>query len=870
MGFEICNFSDLKEGNAIFEKMRKSIDLKRLVPVLGSGFSFNFHTNGGRVPSVDDLKSEMVRLLKECEEYECTSEEELRAAELSELADALLPILEKCADSMEVDKEKTTVLSHFLKYMEDNFYQVRSVPNHIKEFLKCEWPYLYTLNYDDAIEKTIGVENCEIVITYSDLNRTWLDTRTCVIKLHGDVHRLLQTKDLHFCILNKKQYLESITSKENKALMEWLKTDYTSKDLLFIGCGLNNEIDFLFAEGVAKASKLSDTASENSFYIYYDKNPDKGIGFSEHTRLANHGISNIIRVKPEEMEAFYKLIHSLYQNSKKIERTDKLERYRDTVFTTMASYELSSNLPYIFENTSLWKKDGSRTVCFPQFFTPRTISSEIVLGVENGVSITIMAGNRFSGKTYALLEIVDLLQKRRKTVYYINDTAITDGMLERMVSYKDVVFVFDSGSISNLQLQTKFLEKVGRLKENSIQVICAVNRSDRNFAKKVQGEYLQKTGIEVYCISPKLDDVELKDINEKLGKLTMTSRRRSETFLDYAIRLEKAMFNDYSKILPDTHVINDLDMLRCVLLLSNNGYIDSAMAARFNVMDELSLLCNMAEIAVQKDYLSELEISSSNHSGIKYVSNSLYWLYRCLSDYAKESNNYANIAAEIVNIVELYIAWYNSMETRKPYEVYEAIKPYYYLDTLQTMFFFDSPSKGSIVLPHIIYSKLRTVLNGEYQFLHQTAKCELRYSQQLGLKTPVGRKLLEEANIIIDRALELAEKSQNANRQYTLTHMNVTKALILTNYLRYVKDSTDRSVMHLRTAINSYYYFYVEYNEYSADLTGSELTDTRWFMEQFAIEPHEFRKLIVEKEYQQKVQDVLSAYYKKPITVMWK
>ena len=214
--------------------------------------------------------------------------------------------------------------------------------------------------------------------------------------------------------------------------------------------------------------------------------------------------------------------------------------------------------------------------------------------------------------------------------------------------------------------------------------------------------------------------------------------------------------------------------------------------------------------------------------------------------------------------------YFNSMETRKPYEVYEAIKPYYYLDTLQTMFFFDSPSKGSIVLPHIIYSKLRTVLNGEYQFLHQTAKCELRYSQQLGLKTPVGRKLLEEANIIIDRALELAEKSQNANRQYTLTHMNVTKALILTNYLRYVKDSTDRSVMHLRTAINSYYYFYVEYNEYSADLTGSELTDTRWFMEQFAIEPHEFRKLIVEKEYQQKVQDVLSAYYKKPITVMWK
>ena len=476
-------------------------------------------------------------------------------------------------------------------------------------------------------------------------------------------------------------------------------------------------------------------------------------------------------------------------------------------------------------------------------------------------------------------QIVQLLEKwtNLQIEYYFNKPAL--GMSG---NWNHCIQLASTGYVALLHdddfLYSNYLDEVAKVMKSKLRFDvlfwdndeCAVNRSDRNFAKKVQGEYLQKTGIEVYCISPKLDDVELKDINEKLGKLTMTSRRRSETFLDYAIRLEKAMFNDYSKILPDTHVINDLDMLRCVLLLSNNGYIDSAMAARFNVMDELSLLCNMAEIAVQKDYLSELEISSSNHSGIKYVSNSLYWLYRCLSDYAKESNNYANIAAETVNIVELYIAWYNSMETRKPYEVYEAIKPYYYLDTLQTMFFFDSPSKGSIVLPHIIYSKLRTVLNGEYQFLHQTAKCELRYSQQLGLKTPVGRKLLEEANIIIDRALELAEKSQNANRQYTLTHMNVTKALILTNYLRYVKDSTDRSVMHLRTAINSYYYFYVEYNEYSADLTGSELTDTRWFMEQFAIEPHEFRKLIVEKEYQQKVQDVLSAYYKKPITVMWK
>ena len=40
----------------------------------------------------------------------------------------------------------------FSTYMEGHFTGVRDLPNECVQLLNCAWRYMYTLNYDDAIE----------------------------------------------------------------------------------------------------------------------------------------------------------------------------------------------------------------------------------------------------------------------------------------------------------------------------------------------------------------------------------------------------------------------------------------------------------------------------------------------------------------------------------------------------------------------------------------------------------------------------------------------------------------------------------------------------------------------------------------------
>ena len=860
---KVFKFSELVVGNEAYDKMRESIIKGRMVPVLGSGFSCGFKTEHGVVPTVKELKEKIAHILKTSDDYSDYEIDELVTLGLSRLSDAFLRILTEQGDGKEI-----IAPDEFLSYMEECFYKVAGIPSYIRKFLKCEWDYIYTLNYDDAIEGILG--DYEIIVPYRKLNKEWLRSKKCLIKLHGDVHELLSTKEMKYCILSKKQYLKSITSSENQNLMEWLQSDYASKDLLFIGCGLNGEYDFLFADDNRKTSKLSYDASDNSFYIYYDCHPETDISLEEWTSFRDYGIKNIIRVLPDEIPKFYSMVSDLFKEKNSIQGSDKFEKYRNFTFEQINSCDLRSNLPYVFENKALLADSKDNIILLPHFFIHRTVSSQIVDSFERGISICILAGNRFSGKTYALLDIVNELQKKHRTVYYIHDKSIPDRMFNYILQCKQSVFVFDCGTIKSRQFQNFIVDNLKVIKENSIQIVYAVNRSDRSFSKVIHIEENIKDDVTYYPISTILNPDELKNFNSKIAELTIVERKEKDTFLDYALRIENARLTDCKSILPTANVIDDSNMLKCILLLANCGFLDTAMANRFDIIDELVMLCEKSEQAVQKDYLSDFELVNPTHSGVKYVSNSLYWLYRCLSTYAKESTNYGVIAETIVEIVKTYMELYRRPDGIVDYEVYQEIKPYYYLDTLQLMFFFDSISKGSITLPNTIYTQLRSILKDQYQFLHQTAKCKLRYSQQLGLGSEDGKYELEDANLIIDRAIELAQKSRNDNKQYTLTHMNVTKALILTNYLRYFKDiSPEKQMEQLLIAIDCYHYFYVEFSNYSADLTDNELSDVKWFMEKLFTNPAPFRTLITDQEHRNKVEGILNAYYGKRISIGW-
>ena len=380
----IYRFADVVDGTDVYEKIKDAIINNRMIPVLGSGFSYGFKANNGTVPSVNDLKEKIKQELTEDEEYDEYDAEELERFDLSRLSDMFMQLLEEHSDGDKVFAPKS-----FLKYMEDHFYNVHDCPNYIKSFLRCDWEYLYTLNYDDTIEKTLP--EYEVVVPYRNLNQKWLKEKKCVIKLHGDVHTMLSCKEMKYCTLSKSQYLNSITSSENKDLMEWLQDDCSSKDLLFIGCSLSGEYDFLFAEGTKRVSQLSYDASENSFYIYYDCDPEGKIPLYVRSDLGNYGIKNIIRVTPDEMPEFYSLICEFFKEKASIQKEDKLEKYRNFVFEQLTSCDLACNLPYIFENKSLLANPRNNTILFHYFYTHRTVSKNIINALERGIPVCIIA-----------------------------------------------------------------------------------------------------------------------------------------------------------------------------------------------------------------------------------------------------------------------------------------------------------------------------------------------------------------------------------------------------------------------------------------------------------------------------------------------
>lgn len=64
-----------------------------------------------------------------------------------------------------------------------------------KSFFSIEWPYIYSLNIDDAVEG-----NCQYtgkILPFRNVNEDFYDREKCIIKLHGDIEELLKYNDAY-------------------------------------------------------------------------------------------------------------------------------------------------------------------------------------------------------------------------------------------------------------------------------------------------------------------------------------------------------------------------------------------------------------------------------------------------------------------------------------------------------------------------------------------------------------------------------------------------------------------------------------------------------------------------------------------------
>ena len=216
---EIVRYEDVKD------ELLSNLKRKSLLPVLASGFTRNSTAFNGFVPSGEEHRLYMIEQLANFGFTDHDLETLKITHKYSEVYDIYCRVEDK---------------SVIKKYFKDHFTYVRLEENK-RKFLSIPWPYIYTLNLDDAIEKNSDYD-C-VVCCNRHVEPGIFDSAKCVVKLHGDVWEEIKYTDGNGVICSTVQYSASV--EDNKDLLQRLKQDGLYHNLIFIGCSLTDEFDLL-------------------------------------------------------------------------------------------------------------------------------------------------------------------------------------------------------------------------------------------------------------------------------------------------------------------------------------------------------------------------------------------------------------------------------------------------------------------------------------------------------------------------------------------------------------------------------------------------------------------------------------------------
>lgn len=349
--------------------LRKAINSKHLIPVLGTGFSVGTATSAGVVPDAAHLKDKIVDFLLETDSYKQQSKEEFKDIDLSQIAGAFWK---------EIDNQsQKKIYKRFLSYIEDNFINVKDLAANKRKFLNSGWRYIYTLNYDDAIERNLDIET---LFPYCKHSKNFIEQHPCLFKLHGDAKEFLKTEDKKYCILSKIQYLDSMKAAENYDMCMHLESDFAANNLLFIGCSLSDELDLLFASenGLRKNTSLNNEMNREKtqiIYVLFKNNDDTEISLNERMKLQEYGITHVIIANYETgMDTFYQMVIKLCADQDALEKEDELECYKGIRFRQLEEDD-EHNFDYFFMKDRVGINDG--TICLPGFFIKRDLGLKI-------------------------------------------------------------------------------------------------------------------------------------------------------------------------------------------------------------------------------------------------------------------------------------------------------------------------------------------------------------------------------------------------------------------------------------------------------------------------------------------------------------
>lgn len=778
---EILNVRNDQDFKKMLELCSNLYQKSALIPVIGAGFSFGTSTdNNGSIPSVDELSEFLFEYISQYSNYGQEDLEEIKKQALPDLADSFWDIYGR------IPEEK---LDDFYHYVHVNFENISYWKEYQTEFLEIRWPYLFTLNYDSLIEDFNS--NYYTIIPFEKINKYFARDKTKVYKLHGDARKYLSTGDSKYFILSRDQYVTSMMDESNRDMLSELLTAFSSKSILFFGCGLSEELDLLYSSQLAVRERATniDIAQQAIIYISYESEDNVGRPLPQRTRdrLVRYGITTVFRVFSDEdsRKFFYELKHIVSQKPKSgIE--GYLEKFSSMRYDILAQDDTQCR-EFLFQENLVWRAIDSHTITLPGYYITRSKLDGAIKEISEE-PLCFISGNFFSGKTVFLLDIARSFVTK-KVYIFPSGTAITEEQLDVLIQKENTLSCFDSKSLTTGQIKRISNEAVlDDIKKRNSHVAIVIDKSDAPMYKYIFQARNAARKFTIFSLDSKFNQSEMSKFNKKIGAISLSPYVREQTILDYIVNNEKKILgaskstNVFLEPQKELLAIDVAKRIKALVMLATEIRIPAKRAIQFGIdgaINNIIKCCTPSGGAsvIEKDY----SVYNGSSSGYEFVCNSKYWVIRALSTYAKsQSNSIEIIAHAYLSIIEDY----RSLFINDDIGFYQNCEPYYFFDHIQTLFnrhWFPNSSK----LMNTIYDKLLSKLSGSYQFLHQKAKGKLIIAQvQIKNKNRnTGVKTLTEAVYNITRAQDLASQYPEAkNINETLLHMAYTKGRIFIEF----------------------------------------------------------------------------------------
>lgn len=724
---------------------------KNLIPIIGAGFSCGSIAYNGRVPSGTEYKEHMIKELLKNSEFSNEDKEELTKDKMkfSELCDCY-------EDDENVPKNCR------LKYLKNNFYEVHMDKSDIRtHFFNIDWPYIYSLNIDDAIENMS--EYKKIILPNREFNEDIFNKNKCLVKLHGDISEIVTYKKGEK-IFTSKEYALSL--EKNAQLLNKLKNDYIYQNILYIGCSLDDEIDLKSLSDFPFDRTEKDNLSKTIFFM-------KGeLGKLKQSKLKTYGITDVVCF--ENYDEMYTILERAWKESTEIQK-DELSEY-----STISIEYIKGTNKELNRNYYLWGKrlyDVKNCVIrYPYYFISRNVTDKIIESMKEN-KIHLIYGSAVSGKSYLLADLYRKI-KDREVFYLDGRSRISETALVDLIERNNIIVLFDTGTISREQFEF-LLQNAKQINNNKNNFVIIVNLNDSDMLGiikwKLKQSIIQRSDIKRYDLMNKMNDKELKNINKLLPMLNLPPYNKKRNMLDQLLYTENEL-KIKGKFSIEHIKVKSNKELALLIVLAIREKLYSSDIVNFAFDQEIGDTLKKYSPFIERVETYDFEKAPSDLSTIKYVLNSKYWLQRELGDYARQECHYKDIGEAYRYIIRKVIEFSGNNEHIQR----KNCRKYILFDVMNDIFL--NKYHGNIKLIVDIYTKLHEFLAKDFHFLHQNAKCYLNYFYYLKDESEKEKYLKDARELAVvakEMAQEKYEATQNDRLLISIAHMQYTIATVI-------------------------------------------------------------------------------------------